>query len=341
MAYRRAEWTWEGIDQTHSVTEDRADPRSLGLIWCREDEHQESQWMSNQYCIWKTCKVCALRLHYFPRRTWVGQYRASSPLPEVVHRAAEIGKQRETEHTAKNVEALLQLAAAEFKLGRPGKGKAKAKAAGRGHRPPSPQTPLDDPDDPPEHLGQGSKEPPADRKGGGKTAQPPTKEPHPQPNGADAMTDVTEPTSKLRRRPVQERGSAAMASCTSYTHRGLTWSELTSRKLEEVWAKMISRLLEERSSRSAAAIKMEMADKILKICGEEALKEKAAQKKANDNPKKKTREPEEYIFLDPEEQDTTVEDTMPKIYKKVASRSKTPAAKKTVRMATLLEEEIP
>ena len=40
-------------------------------------------------------------------------------------------KQRETEHTAKNVEALLQLAAAEFKLGRPGKGKAKAKAAGR------------------------------------------------------------------------------------------------------------------------------------------------------------------------------------------------------------------
>ena len=52
------------------------------------------------------------------------------------------------------------------------------------------------------------------------------------------------------------------------------------------------------------------------------MKEKAAQKKAKDNPKKKTREPEEYIFIDPEEQDTTVEDTMPKIYKKVASRSK-------------------
>jgi hypothetical protein len=83
---------------------------------------------------------------------------------------------------------------------------------------------------------------------------------------------------------------------------------------------MISRLLEERSSRSAAAVKMEMADKILKICGEEALKEKAAQKQAKDNPKKKTREPEEYIFLDPEKPDTTVEDTVPKIYKKVASR---------------------
>ena len=48
-----------------------------------------------------------------------------------------------------------------------------------------------------------------------------------------------------------------MASCTSYTHRGLTWSELTSRKLEEVWANMILLLLEERSSRSAAAIKMD------------------------------------------------------------------------------------
>ena len=97
----------------------------------------------------------------------MGQYRASSPLPEVVHRAAEIGKQRETEHTDKNFEALLHLTAAEFKIGRPGKGKAKAKAAGRGHRPPSPQTPPDDPDDPPEHLGQGSKELPTDRKGGG------------------------------------------------------------------------------------------------------------------------------------------------------------------------------
>ena len=34
MAYRRAEWTREDIDQTNGVVEDRQDPSSQGLMWC-------------------------------------------------------------------------------------------------------------------------------------------------------------------------------------------------------------------------------------------------------------------------------------------------------------------
>ena len=123
------------------------------------------------------------------------------------------------------------------------------------------------------------------------------------------MSDKTEPTSKLRRRPVVEKSSPAQSS-QNYTHRGKTWSDMKEDTAMENWATVTNKMMARTLSRA------QLAERILKYSREAAKEMKDKKVMA------------EYVVVTPAAE-----------LKKAASRAKTPGPKKMVRIMTGDPEE--
>ena len=77
----------EAVKWAEALEPDERDPRILGEGPCHLNHEPRTKYDQNRYGVWLICKICAVRLHYAPKKGAPQNTISLGPTPEVVRAA--------------------------------------------------------------------------------------------------------------------------------------------------------------------------------------------------------------------------------------------------------------